>query len=161
MRKILLFAAALWLPIVNAANAPEIREGLWSVHTQSIDNPGNKKTEGMYSICRSHAYDQHVQSLAKDGAKGCTSNENLQDGKYEAESHCVVGGIAVDSKATTAFQGDTAYHAEVHTTYSPAFGGVSESTMIMDQKYVSSCPAGVQPGDRIGADGRVTHQGRH
>ena len=36
-------------------------------------------------------------------------------------------------------------------------GGVSETTMIMDQKYVGSCPAGAQPGDITYADGRVTH----
>jgi hypothetical protein len=41
-------AAALVLPIANAANPPDVKEGLWSVHTQSIDNPGDKKREGTY-----------------------------------------------------------------------------------------------------------------
>src|ERR1019366_10150910 len=33
---------ALALPITDAANPPDVKEGLWSVHTQSIDHPGNK-----------------------------------------------------------------------------------------------------------------------
>jgi len=155
--------AALLLPIgiAIAATPPELKEGLWSIHNQSIDNPGNKKTDSSSTICRSHAYDEYVHSLAK-GRKGCTSiNESLQGGKYFIEMHCVVAGTTVDSKATTIYQGDTSTHSENHATYSPALGGVSEVTMTMDQKYVGSCPAGVQPGDMTDADGTVTHLWRH
>ena len=70
MKKILASAAAaLVLPIANAANPPEMKEGLWTIHTQSIDNPGNKKSEGTYSLCRSHAYDLAIQGVScTDGA---------------------------------------------------------------------------------------------
>jgi hypothetical protein len=30
----------------------------------------------------------------------------------------------------------------------------------MDQKYVGSSPAGVQPGDRVNSDGTVIHLGK-
>jgi hypothetical protein len=53
--------------------------------------------------------------------------------------------------------GNTASHSEGHTTYDPPVRGMSESTMIMDQKYVGACPAGVEPGDMIGADGKIEH----
>jgi hypothetical protein len=36
-----------------------------------------------------------------------------------------------------------------------------DSTMTMDQKYLGSCPAGVQPGDLTSADGKVTHLWNH
>jgi hypothetical protein len=161
MKKILLSAAALLLPIANAANPPDVKEGLWSVHTQSIDNPGSKKSEGTYTLWRNHAYDQHAQSLAEN-MKGCTKvHESIQGGTYSTETHCVVAGTVIDSKGTTAFQGDTAFHSESHATYTPAMAGVSETTMIIDQKYVGSCPAGVQPGDRMNADGKVIHLWRH
>jgi hypothetical protein len=160
MKKILVFvAAALLLPIgiTNAADLPELKEGLWSSHMQTTDNPGNKTIEQTSTICRNHAYDQHVQSLAK-AVKGCTTvSESFQGGKYSLEMHCVIGSTVVDSKGTGTFQGDTAAHSESHATYTPAMGGVSETTMIMDQKYVGSCPAGAQPGDITYADGRVTH----
>ncbi|MGO9896181.1 MAG: DUF3617 domain-containing protein [Bryobacteraceae bacterium] len=155
--------AALLLPIgiAIAANPPELKEGLWSIHRQSIDNPGNKKTDSTSTICRSHAYDEYAQSLAKS-MKGCTTlHESFQGGKHSLDMHCVIAGTTVDSKGTTIYQGDTSAHAETHATYSPALGGVSEMTMTMDQKYVSSCPAGVQPGDMTNAEGRVTHLWKH
>jgi hypothetical protein len=160
MKKMLFSAAvAFLLPIgiANAADLPEQKEGLWSSHRQTIDSPGNNKTEQTSTICRSHAYDQYVLSLTK-GVKGCTTvNESFQGGTYSIEAHCVVAGTVIDSKGTTTFQGDTAAHAESHATYTPAMGGVSGTTIIMDQKYVGSCPAGAQPGDITYADGRVTH----
>jgi hypothetical protein len=37
------------------------------------------------------------------------------------------------------------YSPEIRATETPAMGGASEITMIMDQKYVGRCPAGAQP----------------
>ena len=153
-------AAALVLPIAQAADPPQPKEGLWSIHTQQIDNPGNKKTEGTNTLCRNHAYDKSVEALAKD-MKGCTKvNESVQGSKTSSELHCVVAGTVIDTKATGTSQGDTSFHTELHTTYSPAFYGMSESTMTIDQKYVGSCPAGAQPGDQTNADGTVIHLGK-
>ena len=72
-----------------------------------------------------------------------------------------IGGTVLDTKGTVVFQGDTSAHGEDHTTYTPAMNGISESTMIQDQKYVGSCPAGQQPGDITNADGRVIHTWKH
>jgi len=163
MKKMLLLAPALLLPIGTAlcADAPDVKEGLWSIHTQTVDNPGNKKSESSSTICRSHAYDQHVQSLAKKTMKDCTVNTSFEGGKYTTASHCVIAGTVIDTKGTSAFQGDTAAHSEARTTYTPAFGGVTDSTMTTDQKYLGSCPAGVQPGDLTAADGTVNHLWKH
>jgi hypothetical protein len=93
--------------------------------------------------------------------KGCTTvSENFQDGKYTSEIHCTAGKLEIDSKGTTAFKGDTALHSETHVTYTPALGGVSETTIVIDQKYVGSCPAGSQPGDRTNSDGTVINLGK-
>jgi hypothetical protein len=159
--KMMLFpaVAAFLLPIgiANAADTPELKEGLWSNHTQSTDNSGTKPSDTTTTICRNHAYDQYARSLVKN-MKGCTMvSESFQGGKYSVEMHCVIGKTVVDSKGTTIFQGDTATHSETHATYTPPMGGISETTMIMDQKYVGACPAGAQPGDITHPDGSVTH----
>jgi hypothetical protein len=162
MRMMLASAAvALVLPIASAVTPRDMKEGLWSVHSQTIDNPGNKKADGTYTLCRDHAYDQSVEARAKS-MKGCTTvSESIQNGKYSSQTHCVVAGTVIDTKGTITFQNDTSIHSETHSTYTPAMGGVSETSMIMDQTYVGSCPAGAQPGDRTSADGRVTHLGKH
>lgn len=155
-------AAAFLLAIgtASALDPPEVKEGLWSIHRQTIDNPGNKKSESTSTICRNHAYDQHVQSLAKN-VKGCTTlSQTFQGGKYSSAMHCVAGGTVIESQGTTIFQSDTSTHSETHATYTPAMGGVSETTMIMDQKYLGNCPAGAQPGD-LTTEGRTTHLWRH
>lgn len=151
----------LLIGIAKAANPPEQKEGLWSVHKQSIDNPGNNQSESTSTICRSHAYDDYVRSLAMN-KKGCTRvSESFEGGKYSVELRCVEGGTVVQSKGTTTYQGDTSTHSETHATYSPALAGITEITMIMDQKYVGSCPAGMQPGDLKDANGNVNHLWRH
>jgi hypothetical protein len=51
--------------------------------------------------------------------------------------------------------GDNGTHSESTTTYNPAFGGISSTTMIMDQNYVGPCPAGMEPGDMMDANGKI------
>jgi hypothetical protein len=163
MTKMLVHAGVLLLPIgmAIAANIPELKEGLWSIHTQTISNPGNQKSEGTYTLCRDHAFDQAAQALAKN-IKGCTMGSESFDGsKYSTEMKCTVGTTVIDTKGTATFSGDTSTHSESRATYTPAMAGISDMTMIQDQKYVGSCPAGAQPGDRINADGTIIHLGKH
>jgi hypothetical protein len=164
MYKTLIFSASALLLASGTAYAvdpPDMKEGLWSIHSQSIDNPGNKTSSAAYTLCRSHAYDQSVRVAAK-AVKGCTTvSESFLAGKYSNATRCVVANTVIEGKGTTTMQGDSSFHTESHSTYTPPLYGVSETTMIMDQKYVGSCPAGVQPGDRTSADGKVIHLGKH
>jgi len=144
---------------VSAAGQPLLKEGLWSIHTMTIDQPGGKKAEGSRSLCRSHAYDEHVRSVAK--APNCkTISKNTSGGTIKTEEECTVGNSVLRVNGT-AMISETAAHSENHTTYTPAINGISETTMIMDQKYMGACPAGTGPGDSISADGRVTHLWKH
>jgi hypothetical protein len=163
MKTFLPVAAAFLLAIgsASAVDPPEVKEGLWSIHKQTVDNPGNKKTDSTSTICRNHAYDHYVQSMAK-AVKGCTTvSQNFQGGKYSTVTHCVAAGTVIESQGTTSFQSDTSIHSETHATYTPAMGGVSDTTMIVDQRFLGNCPAGARPGDLTNADGRTTHLWRH
>jgi|HubBroStandDraft_6_1064221.scaffolds.fasta_scaffold208388_2 hypothetical protein len=164
MRKTLVYPVAvlsLALGTAIAVDAPDVKEGLWSVHSQTTANPGNRKSEGAtYTLCRDHAFDKATRDLAKS-AKGCTLvSETFKDGKYSTKLHCVIGATTVDTQSTVTFESDTSTHTETHATYTPATNGVSETTLVQDQEYTGSCPAGAQPGDRTDEDGRVTHVGR-
>jgi hypothetical protein len=164
MRKMLVSAAAvlsLALGTAVAVDAPDVKEGLWSVHSQTTANPGNKKSEGTtYTLCRDHAYDKAARDLAKS-VKGCKLlSETFKDGKYSTRLHCMIGATVIDTESTVTFASDTSIHSETHATYTPAMNGVSDTTLVQDQEYMDSCPAGTQPGDRTDEDGRVTHLGR-
>jgi hypothetical protein len=39
--------------------------------------------------------------------------------------------------------------------------GKTETIMISDAKYLGSCPAGMQPGDRLNANGTIVHGRKH
>lgn len=155
-----ILCSTLWFAAggVYAADPPAMTEGLWTIHTVTTDQPGNKRTEGTQKLCRSHAYDERVRAMAaQQSAKRCkTISENSSGGMTTTETQCTVGTSVLKTKAVVTFNGDSA-HSETHTTYTPAAYGTSESTMVMDQKYAGPCPAGVQPGDRIGPDGKVIH----
>lgn len=146
--------------ITNAAEAPGLKEGLWSIRNQSVDNPGNRKTDFTSTLCRSHAYDQYARNLAKN-MRGCmVLNENMRGSVYTIEMRCTLASSVIQSKTTTSFQGNST-HSETHTTYTPALEGVAETTMMQDQKYVGSCPVGAQPGDMTHTDGTVQHLWKH
>lgn len=164
MRKTLVYPAAvlsLVLGTAMAVDAPDVKEGLWTVHSQTTANPGNKKSEGTtFTLCRDHAYDKAARDLAK-GVKGCRLvSETFKDGKYSTKLHCMTGATVIDTESTITFASDTSTHTETHATYTPAINGVGETTLVQDQEYTGSCPAGTQPGDRTDEDGRVTHLGR-
>ncbi len=149
-------ASLLAIAAPGGVGAPELKEGLWSVHTQTIEKPANKKTEAAFTMCRDHAYDRTVREMAK-AMQGCTVSETFQPGKYFSETLCKTGSAVIVSKGITAFQSDTSIHSESQSSYAPAVSGVSESTTIMDQKYVGSCPANMQPGDRTMPNGSIFH----
>jgi hypothetical protein len=156
-------SAALLMSIgfANAADPPPLKEGLWTVHTLSTDNPGVRTRENTATICRNHAYDQHVHSIARSKT-GCTTiNETLLGGQYTVQMHCVVKGTVVESRGVTTYRGDTSAHSESHATFAPAMDGLTETSMIQDQKYLGACPAGLQPGDMTSSNGAVQHLWKH
>lgn len=158
MKRNLPVAAFLVSLAVYAADPPVVKEGLWSIHTTSIDNPGNKKSEGTRSICRNHEYDLRIrQQTEKKQKEICkTYTENFSGNTLTTESECSVQGSVVKGKTVATFSGDT-IHAETHSTYTPALFGNAESTMIQDQKYAGPCPTGMEPGDFMDASGKITH----
>ena len=156
--KILLSCVAICAASLQAFDEPQMKEGLWSIHVQTIDNPGSKKTEGTRSICRSHAYDKHTEEVAKQMKTKCkVIQDSSASGKIVSETECTIGSTTLHTKGTSTVTGGTSSHSETVSTYTPPLGGISETTMIMDQKYVGACPAGTGPGDSISADGHVTH----
>jgi hypothetical protein len=60
-----------------------------------------------------------------------------------------VAGIVIVSKGSYTYESATSTRLESTATYQPAFNGKTDETLTQDQKFVGSCPAGMNPGDRI------------
>lgn len=159
MKRTLLLAVPV---ILLAAEAPQLKEGFWSIHSVATDQPSGKKREMTRSICRNHAYDDYVREKAKKIPPTCKIiTDSSSGGTTIMETECTVQDTVVHSKTTTTISSETAVHSETHTTYAPPLAGNSELTMAMDQTYTGACPEGVEPGDMMTPDGKKVASWKH
>ena len=136
---------------------PQMKEGLWSIHQVTTTNPGNKTMDATETLCRNHAYDEYAHSLSK-GRAGCTViKEEGGNGAWTLESECKVQASVMHVKANIKSIDANTAHSETHSTMTPPMMGISETTMIQDQKFVGACPAGQAPGDMVMGNGMVMH----
>ena len=148
---------ALAVTGARAANPPQLREGLWEIQIRGTENPGAKKTEYSFRLCRDHAYDKETDNLVKNNKNCKTKLDSLGGDRFSASSRCSVSGVIIVSQGVSAYQGGDTVHSESTATYTPPLYGKSDETMIQDQRYLGSCPAGMKPGDRMMADGSIVH----
>ncbi len=157
MRKSVFFAALFVLPLV-AVDLPQLKEGLWSVTTQTEIKPAGNKIEGSSTLCRDHAYDEKVRAHAHTAMKGCTiTKETFANGKYTVTSHCDRPNMAIDTESVTTMESDSASHSEIHSKITPPPPGHEETLITIDEKFIGACPANMKPGDRTSKDGSVIH----
>jgi hypothetical protein len=141
--------ALVLLSIARAADPPPLKEGLWEISGQSVENSGTKRKDFKYQLCRSHAYDSAMDALVKN-AKGCTTSfDDLGGGHFASSSSCNVDGTMIVSKGTYTYESMISTRSESFATYSPAYKGRTDEHVVEEQHYVGGCPPGMKPGDRI------------
>jgi hypothetical protein len=146
---------AAWLSVTaGCANGPpKLKEGLWEIRGQRVENPGNKRSDFNYKLCRDHALDRAADSMLTN-VKDCNTVLKKQgDGKYSSASTCQVAGVTIVSTGTSLYKGDESIHADTHAAYTPAFNGKTEEMLTEDQQYIGKCPPAMKPGDRLNPDG--------
>jgi hypothetical protein len=128
----------------QAADYPNIKAGLWSTTTVMSDA---KRPPQTGTMCNNTAVMQSVIDKHKKTDQPCKITSMSHSGSvYTEQTECNVGGQVRKSTSVTTFTGDTLVHTEIHQTD----GSV---TVTSDSKYVGACPAGMVPGDFVGADG--------
>jgi hypothetical protein len=131
---------------------PPMRDGLWETHSV-LAAAGKTESDITIKMCQSKELTQQSQATSDEMRKRdqCTSVVTQQSGdKIIEESRCAKGPNAgAVTKFVYSHTGDTASHIEVHS-----LKGGAEHVTTMDMKYLSSCPAGMKPGDVIMPDGK-------
>jgi hypothetical protein len=132
---------------------PPSKEGLWetrSTHTQQ----GKSVSDPAVKMCQSNETTKSMQARGEEMRKTneCTSRVTRPSpNTYVEESRCAKGPSAGSvTKIIYTNQGDTASHTEMHVTV-----GKSDSVVIIDAKYLGSCPAAMKPGDLMMDDGKI------
>jgi hypothetical protein len=150
-------AALLSFVVGCAGNPPVLKEGLWEIRAQTIEKPGDRRSEVVYKLCRDHAYDKAANALLKN-IKGCTTVvKDLGGGKLASASNCTVNGLSIVSNGVTTFSSQESTHSETQARYSPAFNGKTDETMTQNQQYVGRCPPTMKVGDTLSAEGFIRH----
>lgn len=148
MPKVLLSAilsGALLCGIAHAGDVPDVKTGLWTTTTTTGDPQAPPQTG---SMCTSTAllqtlYDQRFKSANPP----CRRTSVVRNGSTITEqTECKFGNTVTRSKVVTVLTGNTAVHTELRQE------GKSTVTA-SDSKYVGACPAGMQIGDFVGANG--------
>jgi hypothetical protein len=151
---------ALAIAVARAASPPQLQQGLWEIRVQSTENPGAKKTEYAFKLCRDHAYDKETDDLVKNNKNCSTKLQSLGGDRFTAASRCTLSGIVIVSQGLSVYQNGGSVHSESAATYTPPLYGKTDETMVEDQRYLGSCPAGMKPGDRMMADGSIVHRAK-
>lgn len=147
-------AAALSLTMFSAVAAaddfPPRKPGFWVLTVQHA--AGKLATMKM---CIDSDTDQLFHKFGTDlTAKHCTRSEIKTNGNtVTSESECKIGGSTITTKDVLTFDGDTAYHSEAISHFSPALFGKTDMTMTQDGKWSGDCPEGMKPGDLVLANG--------
>ena len=154
-RPVLLIAVLSALTGIAGADEfkpPPMKDGLWETHSTQVQQ-GKTVFDTSAKMCQSKELTKSMQSSGEELRKrnACTSTVTQPSpNTYVEESRCAKGPNAGSvTKITYTYQGDTASHTEMHTN-----NGKSETVMIIDAKYLGSCPAGMKPGDAVMADGK-------
>jgi hypothetical protein len=160
--KSVLLAAALsagaGIGVADELKLPPTKDGLWETHSTQIQQ-GKTVSESSVKMCQSKELNESMRANGEELRKKneCISKiAQPSPNTYVEENRCAKGPNAGSvTKVVYTNQGDTASHTEMHMT-----AGQTETVMILDAKYVGSCPAGMKPGDLIMSDGKVISGGR-
>src|ERR1039457_5576687 len=154
---IAVLSASIGIAGADEFKPPPMKDGLWDTHSTQIQQ-GKTVFDTSVKMCQSKELTKSMQSSGEEFRKknACPSAVTQPSpNTYVEESRCAEGPNAGSvTKIIYTFQGDTASHMEMHMNE-----GKSETVMIMDSKYLGSCPAGMKPGDAVMADGKKIASG--
>ncbi len=151
---VLVAVVSIWSGIAGADEfkPPPMKDGLWETHSTQTQQ-GKTVFDTSAKMCRSKELTKSMQSSGEEFRKknACTSTVTQPSpNTYAEESRCAKGPNAGSvTKIIYTYQGDTASHTEMHMN-----DGKTETVMVIDAKYLGSCPAGMKPGDVIMPDGK-------
>ena len=131
---------ALTLPLHAGVGDPTIQTG----HPQY---PG----EGAYQTieqCVDQKSDDLMSNKMHEEKMSCTKSDVHKEGdKIVAESVCKMDGTTATTRAVFTGKFDSAYKADIKSTYEPPMHGMRESSSTIEAKWLGACLPGQKPGD--------------
>ncbi|HEY3167018.1 MAG TPA: DUF3617 family protein [Candidatus Binatia bacterium] len=147
MQFILWFVALFFMSslALGASDLPKRKSGLWEI---KISNSTGKGAQAMQQCIDEKTDDLTKNNMAATEKQSCSKNQMRREGdKLVAESICKFDGSTAKTRAVFTGKFDSAYKADIKSTYEPPLHGMRESSAVIDAKWLGSCKPGQRPGD--------------
>lgn len=133
----------------SAQELPRRKSGLWEITMENSAAPKGRPARVM-TQCVDAAKDdiarQMGQQMEKDNK--CSKSRITQlPGRISFESACDFGESKMTAQTMITGDFNSSYKMEIKSKYSPPMMGMSESTTVMDAKFVGACKPGMRAGD--------------
>ena len=144
---LLLLVTLLIASVVAAASfdVPKRKSGLWEIKVSS------DKAQGMPGMqqCIDGKTDDLMANEMPGGEKlSCSKTEVRKEGdRIVSESVCKLNGSTAKTRAVFTGRFDSAYKANVKSTYEPPMQGMREASTVIEGKWLGPCNPGQKPGD--------------
>ena len=102
-------------------------------------------------LCVDEKTDDLMKSEMPGGDKlSCSKNDIRKEGDTVVnESVCKLNGSTAKTRAVFTGRFDSAYKADIKSTYEPPMAGMREASTVIEAKWLGSCQAGQKPGDLL------------
>ncbi len=147
MQYLSLFIALLLASPVAAASfdAPKRKSGLWEIKMSSGQAKG---MPAMQQCVDEKTDDLTKQEMSAAQKTQCSKNDMRKEGdKIVVESVCKMENSTATTRAVFTGRFDSAYKADIKSTFEPPLKGMKESSSVIEAKWLGPCKAGQKPGD--------------
>lgn len=145
------FSFFVMLLVANVAafaasfDTPKRKSGLWEIKIAS------DQAKGGYTVrqCIDEKTDDLMKNTGQEGEKlNCSKNEMRREGnRIISESVCKLRDSTATTRAVFSGRFDSAYQADIKSTYEPPMSGVREASTLIEAKWLSPCDPGQKAGD--------------
>lgn len=152
---VVVVGAALFAPHAGAQDMPKLKAGLWESTTTSSGPKGSHGSSTKHSMCVDDKSQKDMMAFSQNMGAQCTRNTVRRDGnKVYGEAECGMGKMTIKSQSVTTFSGDSSFRTDVRSSFTPAMAGMSESSTVVESRFLGACPANMKPGD-INMNGQI------
>ena len=123
----------------HADGQPEQKLGLWQRTSQTTEDGKTQSPEKSQHCVNAATLDMVKKALA-EAAKVCSKYDLRQKGgKWILDSVCNFGATTLTLHQETLMSGETEYHSESESNYSPPLRGGGHSRTVTDGVWMGPC----------------------
>lgn len=130
-----------------AAEYPKRKSGLWELKVSSARLPGGST---LVQTCVDEKTDNALAPDDEMTEQTCSQYDTRRVGdRLLIDAVCKADEMTVTSHMVVTGRFDSAYRAEIKSTYDPPVEGEKENTMVIEARWLGPCQPGQKPGDVV------------